>query len=180
MARVVVISGAAEHGKTAVANILKDILEADNKKCLIISFANYLKYICKTYYGWDGKKDENGRHILQYVGTDVVRKKNPNFWVKTVIDFIKVFEDDYDYFIIDDCRFKNEVNCFKDNGIQSLSIKVFRNNYKNHLTEEQRMHPSERDMDDYKFDYYIESESGIDNLSVEVRKMYNQYREIYW
>ena len=180
MARVICIAGAAEHGKTASAKILKDRLEIDGKRCLIISFANYLKYICKTYYGWDGKKDESGRHLLQYIGTDIVRKKKPTFWVQTVIDFIKVFEDDYDYFLIDDCRFADEISCFKNNGIESLSVRVFRNNYENHLTEEQRMHPSERALDNYKFDYYIESESGINNLSVEVQKMYKLYKEIYW
>lgn len=180
MSKVILFSGDAEHGKTASAILLKKKLESINKKCLIVNFADYLKYICKQYFGWDGNKDKIGREKLQFIGTDIVRKKNSNFWAETVVNFVKVFEDQYDYFLIGDCRFPNEQSCFKERGIDTLSIKVFRNHFENKLTPEQRMHSSERALDGYNFDYIITSESGLDNLSIEINKLFNKYVGIYW
>ena len=177
MKKVLTISGSAEHGKTATAVILQKLLEQDGYKCLIINFADYLKYIAKQYLGWDGKKDEAGRKILQILGTDVVRKKNPNFWVETVLRLINVFSDQYDYFLIGDCRFCNEIECFKENDIPVTSLKIVRNNFSNQLTEEQRNHPSETALNNFDFDYVISSESGLDNLEKEVLKIYNTLKE---
>jgi adenylylsulfate kinase-like enzyme len=54
--KIVLLSGTAESGKTTVANMLKERLEEDGKKCLIINFSDYLKFIAKAYFGWDGGK----------------------------------------------------------------------------------------------------------------------------
>lgn len=82
MAKIILISGKAEHGKTATARIIKERLESEGKTVTIVPFASYLKFVCKEYFGWNGKKDLDGRKILQHVGTDVVRKKDPDFWVE--------------------------------------------------------------------------------------------------
>lgn len=175
MIKTILLAGEAEHGKTASAILIKEKLEFLGKKCLIINFADYLKFICKQYFGWNGNKDEQGREILQTVGTDIVRKKSPDFWVEAVINFIKVFSDDYDYFLVGDCRFPEEITCFKYNNIDALSVKVVRLNFKNKLTEKQRKHPSETALDDFQFDYTIRSNSGLDFLSIEVDKFLERY-----
>ena len=36
-------------------------------------------------------KDEKGRHILQYVGTDVIRKQAPDFWVDFISSVLTYF-----------------------------------------------------------------------------------------
>ena len=167
MAKIILISGKGEHGKTTTANFIKQKLELFfDKRVVIVSFASYLKFVCEKYFGWNGKKDEEGRHKLQYVGTDVVRKKQPDFWVKTVGDFIRVFEDDFDFFIIDDCRFVDEVNYFTDiQPMDTLKIRVTRTNFESSLTPTQMQHPSETGLDNYSdFDLYIYSENGKDNL----------------
>ena len=178
--KTILFSGEAEHGKTASATILKEKLEGIGKKCLIINFADYLKFICKQYFGWDGQKDVVGRKILQEIGTDVIRKKDSSFWVKAVISFIKVFEDKYDYFLIGDCRFPDEISCFKKEEIDSLSIKVIRLNFENKLTPEQRKHPSECALNSHVFDYIIRSESGLENLSKTIDNLFEKYKGIYW
>ena len=81
MAKIILISGKGEHGKTTTARIISNKLEENGKRVAIVPFASYLKFVCKEYFGWDGKKDEKGRQTLQYVGTDVVRRKDPDFWV---------------------------------------------------------------------------------------------------
>ena len=170
MAKIILISGKAEHGKTATAHIIKERLETEGKTVTIVPFASYLKFVCREYFDWNGKKDLEGRRVLQYVGTDVVRKKDPDFWVRTVGDFIKMFEDDFDFFIIDDCRFVGEADYITDiQPMDVLKIRVIRNNFENSLTKSQRLHQSETDLDDYPhFDVYLSSDSGLFNLRQEI------------
>jgi hypothetical protein len=177
--KVILLSGTAESGKTTVASMLKKKLEEDNKKCLIINFADALKFIAKTYFGWDGVKNEAGRKILQQLGTDVVRKRNPRFWIDFVLNFIRVFNIDYDYFLVGDVRFSNEKYCFIEAKMDVLSINVVRLDFENKLTEEQKNHPSEKGLVGF-FDYTLSSKSGLDNLSKEVDKLYDNFLGNYW
>ena len=87
--KVILFSGKATSGKDASAFILKELLEQDNKTVLITHYADLLKFICKNIMGWDGIKDEKGRRILQKVGTDTIRKQNPDYWVDFISDFLK-------------------------------------------------------------------------------------------
>lgn len=145
------IAGGAQHGKTTTANFLKKLLEDEGERVLIKNYAGYLKFICKNDFGWNGVKDKEGRTILQKYGTDIVRKKNPDFWVETVARFLEVFEDEFDYVLMDDCRFVNECNFFKD-IYKTYNILVVREDFDNGLTEEQKNHPSETSLKDYNFD----------------------------
>jgi hypothetical protein len=167
MPKIINFSGQARHGKTSAAYILKDILEERGKRVLIINYADYLKFICKEYFGWDGTKSEVGRGILQKQGTDVVRKRNPNFWVQAVGNFVDVFGEDFDFILTGDCRFVNECEYFKP-LYDTINVKVTRNNFDNGLTDEQKNHPSERSLDDYGFDYELISASGLGNLKKSV------------
>lgn len=180
MSKVITFGGKAESGKTFSAKMLQEKLQKNNQRCLMINFADALKFIATSYFGWDGKKDDAGRRLLQNLGTDIVRKRNPNFWVNFVIEFIKVFSIDYDYFLITDLRFRGEYFCFLENDIEALSINVVRLDFENGLTDEQRNHPSERDLDDFKFDYTLSSKSGLDNLSKEVDRLYDNFLGSYW
>ena len=62
--KVILISGKAQHGKDTSALILEEIYEAENKRVLITHYADLLKYICKQYFNWDGKKDEKTALLL--------------------------------------------------------------------------------------------------------------------
>ena len=77
--KVILITGRARSGKDTTANITKKILEERKKSVLIAHYADLLKFICEKYVGWDGKKDEQGRALLQWLGTDVVRESDPDF-----------------------------------------------------------------------------------------------------
>lgn len=166
---VVTISGKAEAGKDLTATILKEKLEKTGYRVLIIHYADYLKFIASKYYGWNGCKDEKGRELLQQLGTNVIRMREPNFWANVVIMFLKVVQPDYDYVLIPDCRFINEVELIKKEfNANAIAIRVVRLNYENSLTPEQRKHLSETALDNYKMDYTITSESGKENLEKEV------------
>lgn len=165
---IVTISGKAESGKDTSALMLKEKLERDDKKCLIVHYADLLKFYAKQYFGWSGNKDNEGRTLLQKLGTDIVRARQPDFWVNAVANFIEVFESDYDYFFIPDTRFKGEIYHLLDRNFRVITLKVNRPNHQNNLTPEQRLHPSETSLDDFVFDYEIMNLEGLNNLEREV------------
>jgi hypothetical protein len=175
MKDAIFLSGKAESGKTSTANILKKEFEKMGYKVALISFADYLKFVAQKYFNWDGKKDSDGRTLLQKIGTDIVRSRQPDFWSMTVARFINVFQKDFDFFIADDTRFIEEVNCLKAFYLPSKVVRIKRINFENHLTPKQRLHFSETALDNYNFDYVVESESGLDNLKTEVEKFIDKY-----
>lgn len=166
--KILTISGQAQHGKDTTAEILKAKLEKLQYKVLIIHYADYLKYICSQYYGWDGKKDAKGRTLLQQVGTEKARNKYPDFWVSIVEKFISVFGDDFDYILIPDSRFPNEVQYLRDKNYDVMAVKVNRIKFENTLTQEQRNHPSETALNDYTFDRILAYESGVEYVEMAV------------
>lgn len=163
--KIIAISGKAQHGKDTTAGILKRQLGADGYRVLIVHYADLLKHICRSFFGWDGQKDDAGRHILQYVGTDIIRAKRPNFWVDFVIDVLGLFPDEWDYVLIPDCRFPNEIACLKKAGFDSIHMRVVRQNFVSPLTPEQQAHPSETALDKSTPDYFIYNNGTLDDLS---------------
>lgn len=162
--KVIAISGKAQNGKDTTASFLKEMLEADGYKVLIAHYADLLKYICRQFFGWDGKKDDAGRHILQYVGTDIIREKEPDFWVDFIVSMIELFPNDWDYVLIPDCRFPNEIDRLKAAGIDMVHLRVVRANFKSPLSAEQQQHPSETALDNVEPDYYIKNSGSLKDL----------------
>lgn len=162
--KVIAISGKAQHGKDTTAGIMKRQLQADGYKVLIIHYADLLKHICRSFFGWDGRKDETGRHILQYVGTDIIRAKRPDYWADFIIGILELFPDEWDYVLIPDCRFPNEIECLKEAGLDSIHIRIVRPNFVSPLTEEQQTHQSETALDDSTPDYFISNGGTLADL----------------
>lgn len=161
--KILCLSGKAQHGKDTVATMLTDSLEGLGNKVLTIHYADLLKFICKTYLKWDGEKDERGRTLLQWVGTDNIRRKSPNYWVDNVIEILQFFPDEWDYVIIPDCRFPNEIHQMKE-AFPTVHIRVIRTNFESPLTEEQQHHESEVALDDESPDYSLLNEGTLDDL----------------
>lgn len=163
--KVFAISGHAQNGKDTVASIMSDEFRKRGYKVLVTHYADLLKYICKTYFGWDGKKDENGRHILQYVGTDVVREQAPDFWVDFIISILKLFDGNWDFVFIPDSRFPNEIEKLKSVGLDVTHLRVERTNFVSTLTPEQQKHPSETALDNVVPDVRIINDGTLENLT---------------
>lgn len=168
--KVIVISGKAGHGKDTAAGFLKDELEKYGGHVMVTHFADLLKYICKSYCGWNGEKDDAGRWLLQYIGTDVIRKQDPNFWVDFIASISKFFNKFWDYMIIPDCRFPNEVDRLKECGLDVQHIRVVRDGYEGVLTSRQKEHPSETALDDVAPDYILKNDGSLDNLQEQIHK----------
>lgn len=152
--KVVLIAGAARNGKDQSANYLKDALVSKGKRVMIIHYADYLKYFCRQYLGWNGVKDQCGRELLQKYSTQIVRKNNSDTWVDIVISILKGVCTEYDYVLIPDVRFPNEIYKMKAN-FECEEYKIIRPAFDNGLTDEQKRHISETALDDYDFKHVI-------------------------
>lgn len=161
--KVICISGKARHGKDTTASLIREVLEERGNKVLITHYADLVKYICRTFFEWDGNKDERGRHILQHVGTDVVRAKAPNYWVDFVVGILELFGNEWDYVLIPDTRFPNEVDVMREK-FGAMHIRVVRPDLISPLTEEQQNHPSEVALDDYIPDWFLENSGDMNDL----------------
>ena len=172
MKGTIILSGKSGSGKDMTAQFMKEELAKHGQKALVIHYADAVKWFCREFLDWDGKKDEVGRTLLQMVGTDIVRAKHPNFWVGIVVGLIQAFEPykDFDVAIIPDARFPNEVDISLANLKNSVSVRIERQNADGTpwvnptLTEEQRNHPSETSLDCFAFDYVIHNDEGLDTL----------------
>ena len=177
--RIIVISGKAQSGKDTSASMLKEAFEKRGDRTLITHFADLLKYVCKTYLGWDGQKDERGRKLLQEVGTEVFRKNDPDIWVKFVISILNNLGDNWDWVIIPDARFPNEVELLRDSGFDTTHFHIIRNN-KEALPESQQKHISETAMDNYKSDVTILNYGTLDDLRSAINKIIIWQEEKAW
>lgn len=166
--KVICISGKAQHGKDTTAGMMKEALQSDGYKVLVAHYADLLKYICRTFFGWDGNKDEYGRRLLQYVGTDIIREKNPDQWVEFVANILAMFPDEWDYVLIPDCRFPNEIGYLKSHGFDVTHIRVIRPGFKSPLTKEQQQHPSETALDGVAPDCFIQNDGSLSGLRARV------------
>lgn len=172
MNNTIIISGKAGSGKDMTAQFMKDELEKHGKRVLVIHYGDAVKWVLRDYFNWDGKKDAIGRSLLQYIGTDVVRAKHPNFWTGIVVGLLQAFEpySDFDIALVPDARFPNEVDIALENLNNCVTVRIERRNADGTkwvnptLTEEQRNHPSETSLDCYAFDYVLHNDEGLDTL----------------
>lgn len=170
--KVIVISGKAQHGKDTTAGYMKEFLEARGKKVLIAHYGDLVKYVCKTFFNWDGQKDEKGRTLLQQVGTERIRNKGyADYWVSFIGDILSFFPYEWDYVLIPDCRFPNEIEYLQKRGFDVIHVRVVREDFESPLTEEQQKHPSETALDDYPPDILLINRNDLTYLKYAVSEV---------
>lgn len=161
--KVIPISGKAGHGKDTLAGYMKTALESQGKQVLITHYGDLLKYICRQFFGWDGNKDDFGRTMLQHVGTDIVRTQKPDYWVDFVRDFLLMFPNQWDYVLIPDTRFPNEI--IKLAPLETYHIRIVRPGF-SMLTPEQEKHRSETALDHWEENWMvIQNDGTLDDLA---------------
>ncbi len=144
---LILISGHAGAGKDTLAKMIKCELSARGQRVLITHFADVLKYICVQYLDWDGNKDEYGRQLLQYVGTGLVREYNEDWFVSFLWDIFFILKGNWDYVIIPDARFPNEIEGFRDDFYVE-HIRISRD-AESQMTKDAMEHISETALDSY-------------------------------
>lgn len=157
---VIMISGHAGSGKDTFAKMIKKHLSLNGQRVLIAHFGDSLKHICMDYLDWDGEKNEYGRQLLQMVGTDYFRRYDEVFFVRYLLESILFLSQNWDYVIIPDVRFPNEIEIFVDYFNVSY-IRMYRNT-DNGMTKDSNEHVSETALDNYSNDI-VEEQKIINN-----------------
>lgn len=159
--KVIMISGKAGSGKNFVADVMRHKLEDDGHHVLTVAFGDYVKFLCKTYFDWNGEKDEKGRTLLQHIGTGVFRQYDEDYFANRVVDLIKAV-DIWDYVIIPDLRFENELHVIHSN-FDAVAVRVEREGFENGFTATQKLNQSETELDNHPgFDYTINTNDAAE------------------
>ena len=182
--KIIMISAHSQNGKDAVANLMKNQLEKEQKRVLIIHFADLVKFYATQYFNWNGAKDEQGRALLQKIGTTIMRERWPTYWAEIVAKFIDALSDDmydiyFDFVIIPDWRFINEFETVCDYAQlfhqKVITVRVNRYNengtpyYNPQMSLEQREHISEWQLDNFNFEWIIENRGTLKDLQDSVQ-----------
>jgi len=185
--KIIGFSGKIGSGKTTLAQILCN--EYPYTKA---SFADPLKYIVQYLYDLEhnqlyGNKKEiidtrygvTPRYLLQYIGTNLFRNWDKNFWVN-------VFERKYanqELLVLDDVRFENEAHIIHQMGgivIKVVSHRVGNNNIDNNnignnntdqngINHIPANHESEQGVKNY--DYKIYNDQGYEELNKSLQEL---------
>jgi len=176
LAKIYLISGKARHGKDTFSNYLKECYLKNNKKVIVTQLSKYIKYYAREMTGWNLTEEDKPRALLQELGTDIIRVKlnKEDLFIKRMIEDIEIFSCFYDAIIISDVRFKKEIDDLRDSYPNLIAINIFRPNFDNGLSEEQKNHKTEIDLDDYdKFDYKIIN-TTLEKLEEDAKKIYTE------
>ena len=170
--KIFILSGQARSGKNTVAKFIEEYYS--DKKCITISFGYYIKDYVKRISDWDGSEETKPRELLQQLGIELIKNKiNDKLFINRIIDDIEVFSYFYDIIIISDARLKDEVETLKNKYNNSLSIRIIRTN-DNGLTEQQKNHLTETDLNEYdKFDKKIINTS-YENLKKDIESILDE------
>jgi hypothetical protein len=183
MSKIIGISAKKQGGKTTMMAQLVTNLQGSVE---VICFADFLKEIvCKCFAGehlsWvntaildaESTKQTKApcgktfRELLQYIGTDVFRKLDPNCWINAYK--LKAYNTEKDYIITSDVRFPNEVE-----AIHAMGGKVIRLTRAPFAQADQ--HESETALDNYPyFDLICSNEHmSIDEQNQWVKRNINR------
>lgn len=173
------IGGKSASGKDQLSLYMKAHLEAQNKRVCVIHFGDLVKWLLKQCYDWNGKKDIQGRQLLQRLGTTVMREKYPTYWAEVVSKFLSATSDDFDYALIPDWRFLNEKKtiCKYNKNVETIRVNRFKEYgdwYINPaLTVQQAEHISETELDDYWTDWVVQNNGTMDDLNEAALELVN-------
>ena len=161
--KIFILSGKAKSGKNYVADIISDYY----KNSIQISYAYYLKQYVKKITKWDGREETKPRDLLQSLGIDLIKKIDKELLIRRVMEDIKVYSYFFDVIIVTDARLKEEIAIPKQ-LFNCITIRI--NGSDNNLTDKQKNHITEIDLDNYTFDYVIDN-TNLNKTKEEILKI---------
>jgi len=176
--QVILVSGKINSGKNEVTNLIREFLgEVVGNEF----FARPLKELCRDSFkplvvylntlaegdqfpfftndeSWFERKNPITRHLLQIVGTEIVRRIEPNYWIDETIKNIRARKEPI--ITVSDVRFPNEIQEI-ERLFPVLKVRVNRDIQRD-IHED---HISERALDNYQaWDVVIDNNGTLDEL----------------
>lgn len=181
MKKIILVSGKARSGKNTVTDYMKKKLVNQENKVIEDMYAKYIKGYLKDYYEWDGiTKNHEVRQKLQQLGTEII-KENLNykcFHAKRLAEDFQIVQYDFDYFLVSDARFEDEIYIMKamfPNKVISLRIERDEE-FTGGLTKEHLQHKSETGLDNFDFNKVICNTGTLDDLFDKVDLFMKEYK----
>lgn len=163
--KIYLITGKAKSGKTTFGNHLREHLKEYDLNPCVMQITKPLYHYAEDYFEWDSRRDEKPREFLQKFGIEIIRDKlnKKTFLLDRCYEDIEILKEFFDVFIITDLRFTEEVEYFKNKYDDVVLIKIDRFHYKSNLTNEQRKHITETEVDLIEdYDYLVENNTLAD------------------
>lgn len=160
--KIFLIAGKAQCGKNTFGDYLKEELKDYGYKPCIMHITEPLYSYARTYFEWNPQENNKPREFLQKMGIDIIKKQlgKDNFLLNRLYEDIEILSNFFDVFIITDARLIKEFEEIKNKYKNVVLIKLERHNYDDKLTDIERKHITENELDNYdKFDYIIENKS---------------------
>lgn len=158
---LILLSGNAGSGKSALSKHIVDKYKytefalGDKLKELTFSLLKVFNVDINDIGDlYDVRTKEKYRSYLQLIGTECCRNIfGEDFWCKIVDEQIEQLMEDNERVVISDVRFPNEEKYFKDKYKNVHHILIITEG--NNLTEKERNHSSEKDVNSLHYDYKI-------------------------
>ncbi len=166
--RVFLVAGKAGSGKNEVASIIVKNMP----NTIVTGFSKYIKLFALEFTDWDGRDFNKPRAVLQEMG-DTLRSVDEDFLTKRIEEDFKVYEKmGIDNVVVSDVRLVHEIEYFKNkDDFDVIAIRVNAIKSKRDLNEEEKMHHTELELDNYKdFDYVIDNkfDENLKNDVIEI------------
>ena len=92
-----------------------------------------------------------------------------------IVSILTLFDSTWDYVIIPDSRFPNEIDKLKQEGFDVQHLRVVRPDFISPLTPEQQKHPSETALDDVTPDFTVVNDGTLTDLDALITNYMKEY-----
>jgi hypothetical protein len=174
----IAFTGSLTAGKSTSAQAAQFLL-SPFYKVHVCHFAYDLKKIATEHFGWDGKKDDKGRRLLQAIGQEVGRDYDPWIWVRKSLERerelfgARIGQEDC-IAIYDDLRYDNEAAWIKDVTADCAGLIIY---VSDNIEKDASVlnHESERGLSFHKANYRIHNNYNAVALVNAIWAMLNSY-----
>lgn len=175
-AKIIIVSGKANSGKDTTCEFIDNYVKIRGLKTVNLQFSSYIKMYAKKISNWSGDDDSKPRTLLQELGTDIIRKQIDNeFFIKRIIEDIKVYSYYFDVITISDARLPEEIESIYTSFKNVYRVNITRPNFNNSLNDQERKHATEVALDKYNnYDYVIVNEGTLQDLNEKAKKIVDE------
>jgi adenylate kinase family enzyme len=174
---IYLIGGKSGSGKTTLGRFIEEELKRNGKQVASMMYSRYIKDYAMNYFGWDGKEEFKPRELLQKLGTEIIKEDlhKPRFLITRLCEDVEILSYFFDAIIVDDVREKEEIEIPKMLFEKVLTVKLLRKKSEHDLTEEEKQHPTEIDLDNYyNFDVIVENNGSLEELNEKAKDIANK------
>lgn len=160
--KIYLLAGKAGSGKDLMGRYMKTQYDFAGHNTCILHITTPLYEYARNYFSWNGNMAEKPRQFLQEMGIEVIQKQlgKKYFLIDRLCEDVEILKNFFDVFIITDGRLLFEFEELRRRFPDIKIVHVIRENYENELTDHEKNHVTETEMDQYKdYDYIVRNTS---------------------